>query len=261
MAQHCKTYISEPENDYIKILSLSDKITLGNQHTETFKNENIHLCSYKDGFKKNEHFNICINSLLQFEHLTNYDFNKYIVFIDEINSFLGFTHNSTITQIKRIYTTLLRLIRNCKKLILADNIICDNVFEFIKNRNNGAYKFIINNFQRFENVEAVHVKNENNFYELIQNSIKQNKPFLFGCDSCATIENYFYKAISNFTKEEAQDKFILITANSKFTIANASETFKNKFIVWQTTIHQSRHKSGCSWQTIYFNSVFYTSAC
>jgi hypothetical protein len=236
MAKHCKTYISEPENDYIKIISLSDKITLCNQHAETFKNENIHLCNYKDGFKKSEHMSICVNSLLQLEHLTNNDFNKYIIFIDEVNSFLGFTHNSTITQIKRIYTVLLRIIKNCKKLILADNIICDNVFEFIKNRFNGTYKFIVNDFQRFQNVEAIHVKNENNFYELIQNSIKQNKPFLFGCDSCATIENYYYKAISNFTKEEAQEKFILITANSKFNIGNASETFKNKFVFFSPSI-------------------------
>jgi hypothetical protein len=168
MAQHCKAYISEPDNDYIKILSLSDKITLGNQHTETFGKYNIDLYNYKDGFIKNQHFSICINSLLQLEHLTNHDLKNYVVFIDEINSFLNFTHNKTISQIKRIYTVLLRIIKNCNKLILADYVICDNVFEFIKNRFNGDNLFIINDFQKFENVEAVHVKNENNFYELIQ---------------------------------------------------------------------------------------------
>ena len=73
MAQYCKAYKTESENDYIKILSLSDKITLGNQHTETFKNENIILLNYKDGFIKNQHYNICINSLLQVEHLLNND--------------------------------------------------------------------------------------------------------------------------------------------------------------------------------------------
>jgi hypothetical protein len=131
MAQHCKAYISEPDNDYIKILSLSDKITLGNQHTETFGKYKIDLYNYKDGFIKNQHFSICINSLLQLEHLTNHDLKNYVVFIDEINSFLNFTHNKTISQIKRIYTVLLRIIKNCNKLILADNVICDNVFEFI----------------------------------------------------------------------------------------------------------------------------------
>ena len=97
----------------------------------------------------------------------------------KLTVFLGFTHNSTITQTKRIYTILLRLIKNCNKLILADNIICDNVFLLIKNRNDGNYKFIVNEFQRFQDVEAVHINNENNFYELIQNNIKQNKPFSF----------------------------------------------------------------------------------
>jgi len=236
MAKYCKSYISESENDYIKILSLSDKITLGNQHAETFSKYNINLLNYKDGFIKNQHFSICINSLLQLEHLSNYELKNYVIFIDEINSFLNFTHNKTITQIKRIYTVLLRIIKNCNKLILADNVICDNVFEFIKNRFNGDNLFIINDFQKFEDVEAVHVKNENNFYELIQNHINQNKPFLFGCDSCATIEQYYYKAISNFTKEEINDKFILITANSKFNIGNASETFKNKFVFFSPSI-------------------------
>ena len=127
---------------------------------------------------------------------------------------------------------MLRLIKNCYKLILAYNVICDNVFLLIKNRNDGNYKFVVNQFQRFENVEAVHINNENNFYELIHNNIKQNNPFLFGCDSCATIEQYYYKCISSFTKEEAQDKFILITANNKNEIGNASETFKNKFVFY-----------------------------
>ena len=49
-------------------------------------------------------------------------------------------------------------------------------------------------------------------------------------------EQYYYKCISNFTKEEAADRFVLITANSKFTIGNASETFKNKFVFYSPSI-------------------------
>ena len=233
IAQYCKAYILENEN--IKVLSLSDKITLGNQHTETFNKYNINLLNYKDGFIKNQHYKICINSLLQLEHLSNNEFKNYVVFIDEINSFLNFTHNKTITQIKRIYAVLLRLIKNCNKLVLSDNIICENIFEFIKNRFNGNNIFIVNDFQKFQDVEAVHVQDENNFYQLINNNIKDNKPFLFGCDSCTIIEEYYFKAIANLTPEETE-QYILITANHKYNIGNASESFKNKFVFYSPSI-------------------------
>ena len=97
-----KEYISHDETNVYKILSIIDKISLGAQHLESFKKEEIHLRSYHDGFKKNEHYYVCINSLLQLENLSNSDIEQYIVFIDEINSFLQFTHNHHISNLKRI---------------------------------------------------------------------------------------------------------------------------------------------------------------
>ena len=46
---------------------------------ETFKKEEIHLLSYHDGFKRKEHYYVCIKSLLQLEHLKSEEFGQYVV--------------------------------------------------------------------------------------------------------------------------------------------------------------------------------------
>jgi hypothetical protein len=166
-----KEYISHDDTNINKILSIFNLKTLGAQHYKTFKEKyNIELLSYEDGFKRNEHFYICINSLLKLEHLSNEDLGQYVVFIDEINSFLQFTHNETIKDLKRVYNLLLRIIKNAHKVIVCDNIICDNVFELLEVRGDVEQKFYINEYSKFEGVQARRCKNENNFLEIIKNN-------------------------------------------------------------------------------------------
>ena len=52
IAKHMKEYLSNDDTNVYKVLSIIDKITLGTQHLESFKKEEIHLSSYHDGFKK-----------------------------------------------------------------------------------------------------------------------------------------------------------------------------------------------------------------
>ena len=51
---------------------------------------------------------ICINSLLLISSLSDYELSKYIVYIDEINSFIeSITHNDTLNgKLKNIYRHL-----------------------------------------------------------------------------------------------------------------------------------------------------------
>ena len=67
-------------------------------------------------------------------YLTNAELSNYIVFIDEINSFLeNLTHNETLHRaLKPIYALLIRIIKNAHKIIVADALISDNVFTFVE---------------------------------------------------------------------------------------------------------------------------------
>jgi hypothetical protein len=236
IAKHMKEYISNDDTNVYKILSIIDKISLGAQHLESFKKEQIHLRSYHDGFKKNEHYYVCINSLLQLENLSNSDIEQYIVFIDEINSFLQFTHNHHISNLKRIYNLLLRIIKNAKKVIVSDNMICDNVFELLDVRQDENIKFIINEFQRFEGVEAYKIRDANSYLQILKKHIENKKYFLFGCDSAEVVIDYYNHLIKDVTQEDVSNNFILITAKHPFEIGNASETFKDKYVFYSPSI-------------------------
>lgn len=233
MSKYTKQYISEEGNEHYKILSIIDKISLCNQHLNSFKKEDINILDYQKGFIKNNHYCICINSLLQLEQLTNDELSQYILFIDEINSFLKLTHNQNLnSNLRRIFNLLLRIVKYSHKIIVCDNIICDNVFDFLSSRNNNI-NFIINQFQKFEGITAQRIRNEETFLNLIKRKIEKEQYFLFGCDSCKTVEEFYFECIKDVSNK---DNFILITSNHKFNIIDASEQFKNKYVFFSPSI-------------------------
>ena len=227
-------YISKPETYYYKVLSIVDLISLSKQHLKTF--ENIGMLSYQNGFIKNHHISICINSLLLMEQLTNDELRQYIVYIDEINNFLKFTNNTKILQMKKIYNLLLRILHCAHKVILTDNNICDNVFLFLEARKDDNIKFYINEYQTYNNIDAYRVANENTFIKLLKTKIKKNEPFLFGSDCQGQLTKIYNDCISDFNKEETEDKFILITSKTDYEIIDANEQFKNKFIFYSPSL-------------------------
>ena len=79
---------------------------------------------------------ICINSLQKLWMLDDADLQDYIVYIDEIVSFLELTHNDTLnSKLKEVFHLLSRIIRHAKKVIVSDALITDNVIECLKHRN------------------------------------------------------------------------------------------------------------------------------
>jgi len=232
-AKHIKTYIEE--HDRTKILCITNKVTLTDQIYKSFTDAGVKMFHYNDNEAEyDQNIAICINSILKLQTQGD-DINDYIIYIDEINSFLKLTHNETLDhRMKDIFFNLLDLIKNCKKLILSDNIINDNVFTFIKSR--PCKTIYINNvYNKYQDVKAYKIRDEQAFENKILDHVRNNKFFLFGCDSCETVTGIYYKCYDIATPEQ-RDNMILITANTKFKIRDASTQFKNKFVFYSPSM-------------------------
>ncbi len=70
-------------------------------------------------------------------------------------------------------------------------MICDTVFELLDVRQDENIKFIINEFQRFEDVEAYKIRDANSYLQILKKHIQSKKYFLFGCDSAEVVIDYY----------------------------------------------------------------------
>ena len=105
-----------------------------------------------------------------------------IVYIDEIKAFLEMTHNTALEKRLKATTRLLfRLIKYAKKVIVSDAIIDDNVLRLLKGR--GNLLFTNNSFKKYDGINAIRLRNENDFRDISLSHCQDEKPFLFGCDS------------------------------------------------------------------------------
>lgn len=230
--------LHENKNKY-RIITLVNLITLSKQQLKVFKKNNIDISSYTDPNKDVEHDNlvICINSLAKvLNYLPDDYFDNVILYIDEINSFLEYltTCTNLNINIRHIYETLAKLIKKSHKVILSDAHINQNVFNFIKKRNNETKLCVNNFFKKYQGIKAVNVKDENIFIKKINDDIKAGKYFLFGSDSCDTITKLFQDCLKN--NPDKKDDMILITSESPFDITDANEQFKNKWVFYSPSI-------------------------
>ena len=225
------------QNKNFKFISIVARRTLAMQHLKNFNNIDIKHYEDKGVNKISNNIVICINSLLLISSLSDYELSKYIVYIDEINSFIeSITHNETLNgKLKNIYRLLIRLIKNCNKIIVSDALISDNVLTFLNKRDDKNKVFINNKYKKYSDLKATRFNDENNFLNKIYDNIKNNKYFLFGCDSATTVEKYYNTCIHGLTKEQ-KEKYILITAEQKYKITDANEQFKDKFVFYSPSI-------------------------
>jgi hypothetical protein len=239
VSSHVKKYMDA--NPGIKFLSIVDRESLADQHAKSFSSLNIeHYKTTKIEPCDTSALVLCINSLTKLSKLTKEDMSKYILFIDEINSFLNITHNSTLDKnIKVVYNMLISIIKHAHKVIVGDAIILDNVFEILKSRIKAEDKktlFITNNYNKFQGVPAVRVRNERLMLnKLIKECKEDQKPFLFGCDS-ATIATNWYNRCKSEVPETEHDKFILLTGETNIPITDAEKQFKNKYVFYSPKI-------------------------
>jgi hypothetical protein len=82
-------------------------------------------------------------------------------------------------------------VKNCKKKIVSDHTIPENVFNLIQNRLKGEYFHVKNKFQNFEGVEAFQIEDEVRFKNAIMDKIKMDEPLFAGFDSARNASCYF----------------------------------------------------------------------
>ena len=234
-AQHVEKYIKENPN--IKFLTLTARQTLSQQHKQNFKN--INLISYQDtvaDLTKKKAVTVCINSLERLGNLDEEDISNYILYIDEVSSFLDFTHNTTLkTKMKHVYYILRRLIKYSHKVIISDRLINDSCINFLKCRTDDTKTIYINNtFKKYQNKPAIRMRNENKFIERIYEDIDNKKFFWFGSDSNSIVTKLYNKCLLKYP--DIKDNFVLITADTDIRINRASEQFLNKFVFYSPKI-------------------------
>jgi hypothetical protein len=229
VAQHVEKYMSE--NVDSKFLTITARQSLSDQHQESFKN--ISMANYQDtDIVKKRAATICVNSLLQLEELPKEAISKYIIYIDEVASFLeAITHNETLDgKLKGIYIVLMRLIKYADKVVVSDALINDGVLELVQNRENKI--FIKNKYAKYQDIEATRLRNEQDLLDKMIDHVKNKDFFFFGSDS----KDITVKFCNECKKYGDHEKFVLITADTPFKITNATEQFKNKFVFYSPKI-------------------------
>ena len=229
VANHVERYMSKHTDK--KFLTITARQSLSDQHQESFKS--INLANYQDADVVNKRAStICVNSLLQLEELPIEAIKKYIIYIDEVASFIeAVTHNETLDgKLKSIYILLMRLIKYADKVVVSDALINDGVLELLRSRDN---KLMVNNkFVKYQDVEAIRLRNEHDFLNKMISNVKNGNYFFFGSDS----KDIAVKFCNECKKHGTNEDFILITADTPFRITNANEEFKNKFVFYSPKI-------------------------
>jgi hypothetical protein len=235
VAEHAAKSMQKGE----KFLSITTRTSLSDQHQKSFAS--MGMKNYQDiraNFQDTGSLTICLNSLAKLGQLGEEDLKKYIVYIDEVSSFLEFTHNDTLDSIlKDVFVLLSRLVKFARKVIVSDALINDNTFEFLKHRSPESTIMLTNTFQKFQNVPAVRLRSEREFLDKLVEHCNANKPFLFGSDSCDVVTKFYHRCISLLTDKTLRSKFVLITADTDVRIKNASEEFRDKFVFFQSEDH------------------------
>ena len=233
MCRNIERYMKD--NNHVKFLTITSRTTLSDQHIVSFKN--INLRSYKDvdNLYTKKALTLCINSLRRLL-MDDDEITDYVLYIDEVSSFLEFTHNETLKNCMRdVYYMIIHLVRHCKKVIVSDALIHDNVINLLSCRKVAKQTLYINNsYQKYKGKVALRIRDECEFVKKIYDEIDADIFFLFGCDSNDTITKIFNKCITKYSR--LKDKFMLITADTQTKINNASEEFKDKFVFYSPKI-------------------------
>ena len=134
-----------------------------------------------------------------------------------------------------MYKFLVRIVKHAGKVIVSDKDITDAVFMFLKHRDNDKKLFVRNVFQKYKNIEAVRVRNEVMYLDIMKQKCMNNEPFMFGCDSKGVVTTY-YNMCRAEVDDETKKKFILITKDTNFNLVDANIQFKDKFVFFSPKI-------------------------
>lgn len=263
-------YIADSKDKVISIISRKSLLTA---QMNEFNDKGLKLNNYEDKetYDLNEKGIICINSIMKYSRQSDAQFNDFVVYIDEVNSFVEtISHSSILTKdIKLVYETLIRIIKNCKKLIVSDHTITDAVFHLFSNKKNGYQDsvedtddivnkmfnnkkskriiYVKNNHQKFKDVEAHQMKDETTFKMQIQEAMEKGEGFFAGFDSSKTATLY-YNSLKDFTKLDC----ILVTDETRYPIPSDMNEWEGKCVFYSPKI-----MTGCDFNVNTKQQVFF----
>lgn len=228
------------------ILSVVNLVSLATEQIHTFNDEgNVELLDYRKKLKKfyqNDGV-ICINSLHKLSNVNENscnkdngcDFKNTILYIDECNDLIQtITQNATL-ELRPVYDKLKQLIKSCKKIILSDATINQNTMNLLMSRiENKKIIHIKNKFKKYNGVPAMRYNDENEFLKKLDDYVKDDKYFLFGCDSCRKLTTIFNDLVQK--NELKKSSFVLITSETAYRPKDASKEFKDKFVFYSPSI-------------------------
>ena len=254
--QNMEEYLTKNNNN-VRFISLTARTSLSEQHMINFKN--IGIVNYLESDEKNlqdeKIITICINSIVKrLKNISIMQMNDTILFIDEIASFIEFTHNDLLEKkglMKETHNLLMKLIKNCKKVIVCDHMINDGVFTLLSNRKDDEKIFINNNYKKYKGVSATNLNDEYLFYDKILDHCKNKQPFLSAYDSAIVAKRHYLKALEQEIKEDEKKKYILITADSQYELTNANEQFLNSYVFYSPKITYGVDFSTCIPQDVF----------
>jgi Cdc6-like AAA superfamily ATPase len=190
----------------LRFLSIVDKISLSEEHVKALKQ--INMVSYREteSISKTSASVICVNSLQKLIRITDKEISSLVVYIDEIDSFLKFTHNQTIDNMKPIYQTLKRIVNKCAKLIVSDATILNNLFIFLRNRVSPNSLLLTNSFRKYQRVKAYHHSDEQEFLDCLLANVEKIK----GSFTAATVGK-LWRDILSYAKMPLQSGCVRIS--------------------------------------------------
>ena len=229
------------ETKDIKVLSIVNRRSLLSAQMKEFERHGVKISSYLDKreFSLEKSGIICINSLMKYAHFPGSFFKTFVLYIDEVCSFLEtLSHSNLLTKdIAVINRTLMKMVQNCAKLIVSDHAINSNVFDFLEARQSPdkgevAPFYVVNKFQLFAGVKATQHKDEQSFLNVMKSMAAVDQPFLAGFDS-ATKAALYYHEVSACTNLPC----ILVTDETRYPIPeNPSDAWRGTVVFYSPKI-------------------------
>ena len=170
-----KKYIQQIKTPFISIVS---RVCLGSEQYRSFKDEGVECEFYQN--KKFDFGQSLIITPESLPQIVNYDFSKYVVFLDEFNSIIEHILSSSTMNNNRVLVLFMiqKMIRTCKQFIAVDADISQVAMKFVKSTG-VKYRYYKNIYKHFNGVDVYFDKDQQEFYD----KLKAEDKFILSCDS------------------------------------------------------------------------------